>query len=239
MHAARFGWPTAFAILRREAPVMPREDRAIVFDLDDTLYPLRSFVLSGFAAVARDIERRFTIPARRTLGVLSGAARGSNRGCELQLCIERFGLAQDELGYLIDVIRLHTPAIRLPRDTQRVLRVLRGGWKLGVLTNGSPDIQSRKAIALGLDTLVDAIVFAHEVGDRTGKPAPEPFLEIARQLDVEPGRIVFVGDDPHCDVFGAARAGMHTIQITPGESLKQVPQVAARMVGERWTSYVA
>ena len=31
---------------------MPRDTRAVLFDLDDTLYPQRRFILSGFAVVA-------------------------------------------------------------------------------------------------------------------------------------------------------------------------------------------
>ena len=37
--------------------------RAIVFDLDDTLYPERDYVLSGFRAIARWAAEHLRIPA--------------------------------------------------------------------------------------------------------------------------------------------------------------------------------
>ncbi len=38
--------------------------RAVVFDLDDTLYPERAYVLSGFHAVAAWAEEQLKIPRR-------------------------------------------------------------------------------------------------------------------------------------------------------------------------------
>jgi FMN phosphatase YigB (HAD superfamily) len=233
---------------------MLHDARAVVFDLDDTLYPLRRFVISGFAAVARDMERRWSIDARQALAVLTGAS-SRKPGRELQICCDRFGLPATAVGDFIHLIRAHSPAIALPRASRAVLQKLRAGWRLGVLTNGLPDLQARKIDALGLRFLVDAVVFANEVGDGAGKPSSEAFVEVARRLQVPADRTVFVGDDERCDMFGAARAGMRTIHFTgllrqpPGrpaldadatvESLAAVPELAARLVAHRWRSDVA
>ncbi|MFI5178986.1 MAG: HAD family hydrolase, partial [Vicinamibacterales bacterium] len=128
---------------------MPHDERAVVFDLDDTLYPLRRFVLSGFAAVAREMQRRWSINARQALAVLTGAS-SRKPGRELQICCERFGLPAEAVGDFVHLIRTHQPAIVLPRASRTGLQKLRAGWRLGVLTNGLPDIQARKIDALGL-----------------------------------------------------------------------------------------
>lgn len=60
------------------------ERRAVVFDLDDTLYPYRWYVRSGFAAIAVYLERSRHLDARQTLRVLLRAARGGHRGRELR-----------------------------------------------------------------------------------------------------------------------------------------------------------
>ena len=44
--------------------------KAAIFDLDDTLYERDQFVLSGFAAVADELERRFRLPAPWILATL-------------------------------------------------------------------------------------------------------------------------------------------------------------------------
>jgi putative hydrolase of the HAD superfamily len=216
--------------------------RAIIFDLDDTLYPVRRFVLSGFAAVARHLEHTCGIDRRDVFRVLIGALK-SERGHELQVCQKRFGLAPAVIPALVDVIRAHSPNLRLPQVTRRMLARIRDSWRIGIVTNGMSHVQTRKIQALGLDELVDTIVFATDLGP--GKPEPEPFLEAARRLNLPVFRGVFVGDDPRCDIAGAMRVGMRTIYLQHEESdhdvdadatvmsLAEVPDVAEELVRAR------
>jgi putative hydrolase of the HAD superfamily len=226
---------------------MPRDARAIIFDLDDTLYPLRRFVRSGFVAVAAELERGYGIDSRKALSVLTSAMRGETRGRELQVCADRFRLPDAVVGDLVNIIRLHQPAIRLPRASIDAIETLRGRWRVGVLTNGLPDLQARKVESLGLRFLVDAVVYANAVGDGRGKPAQEPFQEISRKLGVPAVRTVFVGNDDRCDVLGAACAGMRTIHVggqscfadAEAESMADVPALAEQLVTEDWSFDVA
>jgi putative hydrolase of the HAD superfamily len=230
---------------------MRPEPKAVMFDLDDTLYPLRRFVHSGFAAVADHLERTWRVDRREALAVLGRASRGASRGHELQACVTHFGLTLGIVPELVQVIRRHTPALRLPPTSRLALEALRGSWRIAIVTNGLPDLQARKADALGLRFLADAIVYADELA---GKPEREPFLVAAQRLGVEPGRAIFVGDDARCDVFGAARVGMKTIHVTRHNrsgvpacfadatvtTLADVPAIAERLLaGVRWSTYVA
>lgn len=220
---------------------MRPDARAIIFDLDDTLYPIRRFVLSGFAAVAHHLEQTRGLDRRETFSVLVAAHR-SERGHELQICQKRLGLAPAVIPALVDVIRGHSPNLRLPRVTRRVLARMRHTWRIGIVTNGMSHIQARKIHALGLDELVDAIVYATDRGP--GKPDPEPFLEAARRLDVAVTECVFVGDDPRCDIEGAMRVGMRAIYLQRDAhqdvdadatvvSLADVAEIAEELVRER------
>ena len=95
-----------------------------------------------------------------------------------------------------------------------LLESLRGrGLRTGLVANSWPDparILRADAEAFGLAPLLDAMVFADEVGAR--KPAPEPFLHACRELGVAPGAALFVGDDLVKDVQAAAALGMRTAQ---------------------------
>ncbi|MCC7416256.1 MAG: HAD family hydrolase [Acidobacteria bacterium] len=192
---------------------MPREPRAILFDLDDTLYPLRQFVLSGFREVARHLAEATGRDERPFYLALARASR-RGRGRELQACVRRFGLPVDLVPGLIDVIRGHRPSLRLPSASAHALRALRPGWRIAIVTNGVPEIQARKIVALGLGAAVDTVVFATACGTGAGKPAREPFLEALHRLDVPASRAVFVGDDGRCDLLGAVRAGLRAIHLT-------------------------
>lgn len=224
---------------------MPRSERAVIFDLDDTLYPLERFVLSGFDAVASHLANLFGVDRLEAWTTLLQAFHNGGRGRELQICLTRFGLPEAMTPSLVHVIRRHQPALALPLASQHMLAALAHGWRIGVVTNGVPEIQARKVAALGLTDRVDAIVYADAVGCGAGKPDPAPFLEASRRLKVGVNRTVFVGNDPVRDVFGAWRVGMRTIHVagpTPAtgsaalvadarvHSLSEVPDVAARLV---------
>ena len=61
--------------------------KAVIFDLDDTLYPYIQHVHSGFAAVASYVERTFRVPARDAYATLRFAREVDARGTEFQrLC---------------------------------------------------------------------------------------------------------------------------------------------------------
>ena len=229
--------------------------RAIVFDLDDTLYSYRAFVHSGFRAVACRLAVERGLPAASVLRVLRRALARGQRGRELQQLCARFDLPESLVGPLAEIIREHTPSLRLPQESRQVLRSLRRTWNIGVLTNGEARVQRRKVAALGIGDLVDVVLCATECGDGTGKPAPDGFRAALDRLKVEPARAVFVGDDPRTDIEGAAAVGMKTIHMmgnvgddarcgSPAcrihiRRLDLIPAIAEELVPVRTQSHVA
>ena len=197
--------------------------RAIIFDLDDTLYPRDHFVFSGFAAVARHCEQRWGVSALSAFSTLCGARVAGRAGSEFQALCEDSDVPPDAVGELLHVFRTHEPDLSLPQSSRSALEGLRrDGWRIGVLTNGTPDVQARKVAALGLPHLVDEVVYATDCVDG-GKPAPGAFRAALARLDVPASRAVCVGDDLRCDVYGARAAGLATIRVRRPEG---VPQLA-------------
>jgi putative hydrolase of the HAD superfamily len=98
---------------------------------------------------------------------------------------------------------------------QSTITTLRGhGLKLGIITNGETDFQSRNMAALGLDELFDAVLISQREGLR--KPERQLFLRAAEKLDVRVVDCLFVGDNPVADILGAHAAGMQTAWFGPG-----------------------
>lgn len=233
---------------------MQPDPRAIVFDLDDTLYPYRAFVRSGFRAVARDVAQQFGLSQGGVYRLLCRASKNGSRGRELQALCAAHALPQSLIPRLISRIHNHVPALRIPLESTRVLRALRGGWRIGILTNGEPAIQRRKVAALGVGALVDAVVYATECGTGAGKPSSDAFEAVLDRLGTVPASTVYVGDDPYADMGGAAAAGMHTIHLVAhGEPrvacergrghahvarLGQVPAIASWLVPEEMERHV-
>ena len=194
------------------------ETRAILFDLDDTLYPYQAFVKSGFRALARQLAAEHGLPVRSILRVLRRALAGEAQGREVQALCAYFRLPQTLVPALVATLRHHQPTLRLPRESAATLRSLRGAWRIGILTNGHPAIQRRKIAALGVADLVDAVLCAAECGSAEGKPAPAVFQTALQRLQADAARTVFVGDDLTADIGGARAVGMKTIHITAARS---------------------
>ena len=223
---------------------MPRSARAILFDLDDTLYPLRRFIFSGFASVAKSLAAQYGIDAAAAYWMMRRAFTSAARGRELQMCLERHRLPLGALPSLLKLMRHHRPSLRLPPASRDVLASLRPEWRIGIVTNGVPAIQARKVEALGLPSLVDLIVFAAEHGSGAGKPEPHAFVFAAASLGAGRSRTVFVGDDERADVAGATGVGMRSIHLRARtsegrvmsaadavvRSLREVPSIAASLV---------
>ncbi len=95
-------------------------------------------------------------------------------------------------------------------DAAQTLSVLRtSGLKLGLITNGSIRMQSRKLQCLALAPMFDTILISDAEG--ISKPDPQIFQRALERLNVSPARSVFVGDHPDVDVAGARAAGMQAI----------------------------
>ena len=89
------------------------------------------------------------------------------------------------------------------------------GLRLGVVTNGETEFQVRHVEALGLDSLVDAVLVSQTEGFR--KPDAALFRLAAGRLGVELANCLFVGDNPVADILGADGAGMATAWFRCGQ----------------------
>jgi HAD superfamily hydrolase (TIGR01509 family) len=104
---------------------------------------------------------------------------------------------------MVDELVIPLPGVR------QTLDVLQDrGIAMAILSNGWNPLQTRKAEQTGFR---GAVLVSTEIGEQ--KPAPRAFEALLRTLKVEPRNALYVGDDPHCDVAGAAQAGMQTVWI--------------------------
>jgi len=99
-----------------------------------------------------------------------------------------------------------------------VLRELRSRYALGLISNTgrTPGSALRTVLErLNLSHYFDAMVFSNEHGEC--KPQPSIFESIRGLLGVQFHEMVFVGDNPYVDVYGAQRSGMRGVLFVPSE----------------------
>jgi putative hydrolase of the HAD superfamily len=105
--------------------------------------------------------------------------------------------------------------MRLMPDALEVLARLQKKYRLGLLTNGAPALQQSKVDQAGLRNFFGTIMVSGE--ENVGKPEPEIFARLLRQLDVPAAEAVMVGNSKTRDVAGALAAGLRSVWLqVPG-----------------------
>ncbi|PKM82357.1 MAG: hypothetical protein CVU89_04975 [Firmicutes bacterium HGW-Firmicutes-14] len=197
------------------------KENTVLFDLDDTLFPVIRFCAGGYMAVGTYLESCLHIPAERfrelCLRLLVEKGSTGRIFNEVLGCLGVSPGEQERLvPHLVSLYRDHSPCIGLYPDVLPVISLLKQRYNLGIITDGDPLVQRKKIGALGLENMMQVIIYTWEKGSEFGKPDPASFLEAAERLGVPPEKAVYVGDNPHKDFTGAKKAGLYTVRVRRG-----------------------
>lgn len=193
-----------------------RKYRALIFDLDDTLYPERSFVVGGFHAAASWLSASAGRPAETILGELLAIHDRGIRARTFDLWLAENGLTGGErLDRLVRIYREHEPCLEPFPAVRGLLARLRPNYLLGVVSDGFHEVQARKLNALGLSDAFDTIVLSDFMGREAWKPSLRPFEAVLARLGVLAERALYVADNPDKDFLGPRRLGMATVRVRP------------------------
>ncbi|MCP2013325.1 putative hydrolase of the HAD superfamily [Deinococcus sp. HSC-46F16] len=142
--------------------------------------------------------------------------------------VREFGLAHDPEVLLADFSEHSLAAPVVMPHAHQVLRELRArGLRLGIVTNGWEEAQTRCLEGCGLSGLVDDVVISKVVG--LSKPAPAIYRLALDRLGVTAAQTWFVGDSPRNDVWGPMQVGLRTAYLPTGQGLAgETPDVVLR-----------
>ena len=198
--------------------------KAVLFDLDDTLHDRRASVDAFAAALHAQLETWLTgVNLEQFRQTLHRVDHGGYvpRDVFMTRLLESFSVQSgfDPLE-LAEFWRSSLAAYAQPmRGAYEILEHLRGrGIKTGIVSNGTVRLQRAKIDALELR--VDAVVISEQIGVK--KPAPEPFLECLKRLEVLPHQAWFVGDHPVNDIADASAVGMRAFWLEIEQHLEPV-----------------
>ncbi len=123
------------------------------------------------------------------------------------------GVSDDRLADdLADAYRRMRRAKQLvDPEAESVLDDLARDHRLGLVTNGAPDVQREKLAGTTLGRRFGAIVISAELG--LAKPDPRIFADALRALGADREGAVVIGDSLSRDVAGARAAGLRSIWI--------------------------
>lgn len=210
---------------------MTGQIRALSFDLDGTLYPVRKIRVAWRLRHERGLLVAFMAARERIRHEAPLLDAEALLDREAELVAPSFELSIDEARRRIRALR-----DALPEALTRGVRPYPGvksaleaahvrGLKLAIISDYSP---ADKLRWLGLDDLP----WAASIGcDLLGalKPHPRPFLAVAEQLGIEPGSVLHVGDREDLDIEGALSAGLRAWRFA---RRRDVVTKAERVFGE-------
>jgi putative hydrolase of the HAD superfamily len=108
-----------------------------------------------------------------------------------------------------------------------VLARLADHYRLGMITNGAPDLQRLKLEGTGLAEVFDPLVVSGDLG--VGKPERAIFEHALRGAGVAAGEAVMVGDSWERDMVGALAMGMRGVWVNPHRAPRPQTSIGARI----------
>lgn len=186
--------------------------KGVIFDLDDTLYPEKQYVRSGFQAVADFLEIK---DAQKKLW--SYFEKGLYAIDEFLKQIGR----EDLKAQCLEIYRAHKPKLELYQGVCELITEIKNfGINTGMITDGRPEGQRNKIAALGLEDLMDDIIVTDELGGlQFRKPNDISFRIMQNRWRIPYEQLVYVGDNPAKDFQAARQLGMKTIWVAHRDGL--------------------
>lgn len=198
---------------------------AIIFDLDDTLFPECEYVLSGFRAVGAWVEEKHAIQGFSP--VAEDFFRKGERGNIFNLTLHKLGAlgAEQLVPDMVKVYREHKPDITLFEDARWALEYFGPSKKLGIITDGYLVTQKNKVSALKIEGCFDIIIYTDEFGREHWKPSETPYRKVMERLSCAGNECAYIADNPGKDFVTARALGWMTVRIlrTSGEYSRHVP----------------
>ncbi len=189
--------------------------KAVLFDLDDTLYGEKEYVRSGYKAIAN-----FLPQVQNAEEKLLAAFEKKQPAIDTLLRNE--GIYTEQLrAACVETYRTHVPTIEFYSEAEKLLVDLRKeGYGLGIITDGRPEGQRAKIKALTLEKYVDYIIITDELGGvEYRKPNPKAFMLMKEYFGVEFCALCYVGDNLRKDFIAPERLGMRTIYFKNADGL--------------------
>lgn len=195
-----------------------------IFDLDDTLYPERSFVESGFRAVAMDLKQIFGWDVETSLMHMMKTLSDVGRGAVFDRLLNSHGALSAKLvRHCIITYRHHQPNIQLVPEANKILDSF--VKRPYLVTDGHKEVQYNKVKALNIQDRFNRIYITHRYGIRYSKPSIHCFELIRRRERCAWNEMFYVGDNPEKDFVNLNPLGVHTIRVATGEHATAVAKV--------------
>lgn len=186
--------------------------KAVIFDLDDTLYNEREFVIGGLKETSKYLSEKYDLGYDELLYKTIEILENQGRGKIFNILCQQYNI-DENIETLVDTYRNAKPKLNLYEDSQYILNKLKGNYKLGLITDGMAKVQWNKIEALSIKEYFNKIIVTDDFGREYWKPHVFAYEEMLRYFKCLPEEAIYVGDNPHKDFVGARCIGLKTVRI--------------------------
>lgn len=180
---------------------------AVVFDLDGVVIDSETVWDEVREQYVRERGGRYDAEAQRAMMGMSSTEWSAYIHDELGVSASPDQINAGVVELMARRYREHLPLV--PGAREAVERMATS-FPLGVASSSNRELIDLVLDRAGLAASFRATVSSEEVA--RGKPAPDVYLEVARRLEVSPGRCVAV-EDSHSGIRSAKAAGMRVVAI--------------------------
>jgi HAD superfamily hydrolase (TIGR01549 family) len=209
---------------------------AVLFDLDDTLYPYAPCRDAGLEAAREtalelgydldpdEFDDFYQAGRREVKRELSGTAATHERFIYFKRAVEEHTgepRAGDALALGDAFWETYVDEMALFPGVEETLETLRAnGIGVAITTNLTTRIQLAKVEKLGVEPYIDVLLTSEETGRE--KPGSVMFTLPLARFDCRPSKAVMVGDNVDADIVGANAVGLETVlwNADPDEPLE-------------------
>jgi putative hydrolase of the HAD superfamily len=215
--------------------------RTVIFDIDGTLYDysaantaamdaLRAYCREHFGWDAETFKAEHKAAYDELNHQAAGTAVSHNRLIRYGLMMEKadlsmsHALAMNDLywGTFLDHMEI------FPGLKETLMDLKQAGYRLGIGSNMTADLQYRKLAKLGILELFSFIVTSEEA--LAEKPDPALFQRCIHKAGCEPQECLYIGDEPEKDAAGAEAAGMKALLYDPARSYQKMDKLRNDMI---------
>ncbi len=216
--------------------------RAVVFDLDNTLYDYDHCNALAEKTLFRTVSETFEITEEKASSLLKKAkitikeylgsevAASHNRLLYMQNICEQ--MQKNPLIYAMKFYDAYWDCFLenmtlFPHVIPLMDHIKKHGMKIGIITDLTAHIQYRKIEVLGIQNRIDHLVTSEEAGIE--KPGRRIFELMLQKMELSPEEVLMVGDSEAKDIKGALNVGMRAFMYVRGTD--NVQQEMLRIMG--------
>lgn len=195
--------------------------KAVIFDIDNTMYSFDRAHQTAMAALGDYVEKNLGVSREEMQKLLKrctdivtkrigdNCAAQHNRLIRFQCFMEQLGVT--DYGKAMEMYHVYWDTILEVMEPEPGLllllaRLKERGIRLGIGSDMTAYIQYKKLKKLGALEYLDFIVTSEEAGAE--KPTPRFFELCVEKAGCEPAECVFIGDSLKKDVIGSTQCGL-------------------------------